>query len=103
MGQAPDIRERFKNMDALVLLGAEEVAQLVGMSSANAVRVASYRGLLPRPIVQRHRYVRWGVGQLREFLQTIVDSPPAQRAPEQASQTGKRRGRPRKVVDAETT
>lgn len=66
-----DIRVGFKNFDPAVLLGVEDLRQIIGAKNATSVYAALYRGDLPEPIIRRNRQLRWSVGQLRCHLQGL--------------------------------
>lgn len=100
-----DIRIQFKHFDESVLIGIDDVRQLVGAASAGAVYAAVYRGDLPQPLIKRNRQLRWSVGQLRCHLQTL-ENDFKKRQNDAASGLGidptpkekKRFGRPRKEI-----
>lgn len=66
-----DIRIEFKNFDQAVLLGVDDVKQIIGAKSAASVYAQVYRGDLPEPLIKKNRQLRWSVGQLREHLQGL--------------------------------
>lgn len=100
-----DIRIQFKHFDDCVLIGIDEVRQLVGAASTGAVYAAVYRGDLPKPLIQRNRQLRWSVGQLRNHLQSVEEDfkqrqsdAAAGHGPSQSPEEKKRFGRPRKEI-----
>ena len=100
-----DIRIQFKHFDASVLIGIDDVRQLVGAASPGAVYAAVYRGDLPKPLIQRNRQLRWSVGQLRNHLQSVEEDfkqrqsdAAAGQGPSQSPEEKKRFGRPRKEI-----
>lgn len=100
-----DIRIQFKHFDASVLIGIDDVRQLVGAASAGAVYAAVYRGDLPQPLIKRNRQLRWSVGQIRTHLQQIEEDFKqrqsdgiAGQGPDPSPQGKKRFGRPRKEI-----
>lgn len=68
-----DIRIDFKNFDLSVLLGVEDVRQLIGAKNSASVYAALYRHDLPEPIIRRNRQLRWSVGQLRSHFQALEE------------------------------
>ena len=100
-----DIRIQFKHFDESVLIGIEEVRQLVGANTTGAVYAAVYRGDLPAPMVQRNRQLRWSVGQIRHHLNQVEDDfrkrqidAAAGQGQGQSTEGKKRFGRPRKEI-----
>lgn len=68
-----DVRIEFKNFDSSVLLGVEDVRQIIGAKNAAAVYAQVYRGDLPEPLIKKNRQLRWSVGQMRGHLQALHD------------------------------
>lgn len=90
-----DVRVEFKNFDDAVLLGVDEVRQLIGAKSAGSVYAALYRHDLPEPIIRKNRQLRWSVKQMREHLQEIEDDFKKRQIEEVGVHRPKRAGRSR--------
>jgi predicted DNA-binding transcriptional regulator AlpA len=90
---AEDFRVVFAHMDRSSLLTADELGALMGKS-----RNALYHMLcrepdgLPKPVFRQNRYVRWRVGDVRDWINKLP-----QAALREIGGKG-RRGRPRNEV-----
>lgn len=85
-----DFRVTFAGMDRSALLTPAELGELIG-KSANAVyhMLCRESAGLPTPVFRQHRYVRWRVGDVKDWIEGLPIA-----APDDSNDVA-RRGRPR--------
>ena len=81
-----EFRRRFKELDDSVLICPAEWAALSRQSRAS-VYTARTRGLLPSPVMEKNRLVRWTAGQYRDWARALTEPT-----------SGARGGRPRSPI-----
>ena len=86
-----DFRVVFKNLDDAALIGIDEYAQLMGLTTG-AMSQRRYQDELAAPAIQGGKVLRWRAGDVRAWLLALNQDT---RAAQKESGNGKRRGRPR--------
>jgi hypothetical protein len=87
-----DFRQIFGHLDDAVLIDPIEFGELLGTDAGGISRL-KLSGALPKPAIEKNRFTRWSVGQVREFLSGLHAQPLSNAHPG-------RRGRPRKTQEA---
>lgn len=75
----------FAALDDSTLISPKHWAALCEQS-LDSVYSARARGVLPKPVLEKNRLVRWTAGQYRDWVRGLAEAAPAHR----------RGGRPRK-------
>ncbi|CAJ0808575.1 hypothetical protein LMG19087_00254 [Ralstonia wenshanensis] len=95
MKKDQDFRAAFALMDPRAVISREELALLLCRSPA-AVSLMAYRGKLPRRAFPGERKACWFVQDVKDWLDELASSQPAENQDGDAAE--RRVGRPRKSV-----
>lgn len=73
-----DFKLRFRELDDSVLISIEQWASLTGQTRSS-IYSARARGMLPTPVINQNRLIRWTAGQYRAWAHGLADATHAPR------------------------